>query len=216
MNSRIPKTGATVVKWAAKLPQQLLVRLYKSEAFSVINEEVLDEVGMYLYLRCRSIIFVSDAVRGRIHCPVCSERGDSTIISRESTKAEQEIRCQICGWVCSWGEYKKTYHRKQLFEGAAKEFFRAFYRDYPNARTAREKMIKIDRLIHEFHYNIVKKSERPTRPTCANLVQGKNMKEVIAFLAGISAMEDPSSQAIKKQWFGNISSMSPALMADFD
>jgi hypothetical protein len=53
--------------------------------------------------------------------------------------------------------------------------------DYRAARAPKEKMLAIDRLIHEFHYSLCAQPDLPCRPVGVNLIQGKLM-DVIQFL----------------------------------
>jgi len=44
-----------------------------------------------------------------------------------------------------------------------------------------EKMIAIDRVIHEFHYSIKELPDLPTRLACVNLIEGR-LTSVLKFL----------------------------------
>ena len=44
-----------------------------------------------------------------------------------------------------------------------------------------EKMLAIDALIHEFHWNLVKGRTQATRPACVNLIEGR-LGQVMDFL----------------------------------
>jgi len=61
--------------------------------------------------------------------------------------------------------------------------FREYVAAYPAARTAREKMLLIDRLLHGFHWYY--KDNSPTRPVAVNLIEGR-LGDVIAFLDSLT------------------------------
>ena len=94
---------------------------------------------------------------------------------------DQPIRCPDCSWRTTWGEYAKSFKRAQLHSGGAVPAFETYLREYPRARSPKEKLLVVDRLIHEFHYSLRQFPDHPTRPAAVNLIEGK-MTAVIAFL----------------------------------
>lgn len=109
-------------------------------------------------------------------CPRCG----AAIRRREGSKAEA-IRC-ACGWVTTWGDYVATYQKKQLSGGGAIGAFREYVARLPGARTARDKMLLIDWLIHQAHTIGFDgaKTDR-WRPAACNLIEGR-MNQLVAFL----------------------------------
>jgi len=168
-------------KWAPKVSQSLIRRLYVSEARGILDEDLIDEAGYALVARCDSILRVTRAVRGSLDCPSCGAE------VKHGAKAGETIACP-CGWSIQWRAFQKTYRGRQLFGGAAVKAFEDFHRAFPAARTARERILLIDRLIHEFHWNLTRRSPEPeaTRPAAANLIEGKSQADVIAFLDELS------------------------------
>jgi hypothetical protein len=57
------------IRWAPKVRQEQIWRLYQNDARGLIDEELIDEVGWALYSRCQSILWVTD--RNRVPCPRC-------------------------------------------------------------------------------------------------------------------------------------------------
>lgn len=169
-------------KWAPKVSQSLIRRLYVSEARGILDEDLIDEAGYALVARCDSILRVTRAVRGSLDCPSCGAE------VKHGAKAGETIACP-CGWSIQWRAFQKTYRGRQLFGGAAVKAFEDFHRAFPAARTARERILLIDRLIHEFHWNLTRRSPDPeaTRPAAANLIEGKSQADVIAFLDELSS-----------------------------
>lgn len=178
------------IRWAPKVPQQTIRRLYQTDAKGIIDDELINEVGWALWDRCDSILTVTAAHYGRVRCPLCE-----TIIERQDRGANNEIvKCETCDWQINWAEYHHTYRRQQLFGANAVEVFQQYHTVFPQSRSAKEKMILIDQLIHEFHVGL----KEVGRPVAANLIQGK-LYEVIRFLDELtygdkSATEVSSSQ----------------------
>lgn len=185
---RNSEDGIAEVRWAPPVRQDRLRRLYEADARGITDEALMDDVGLALYLRCRSILIVMEAAGGRVACPRCAHAGVESIIRRvgkdlsPASKAE-ELRCAACGWGTTWGQYWQTYRNQQLYGAGGMEAFRTFLTDFDGARSAREKLHAIDRLIHAFHYNLKRgaKEHTPSRPAAANVVEG-SLGEVVGFL----------------------------------
>lgn len=186
--ARDSEDGIAEVRWALPVRQDRLRRLYEADARGITDEALTDDVGLALYLRCRSILTVMEAAAGRVACPRCARAGVESIIRRvgkdlsRASKAE-ELRCAVCGWATTWGQYWLTYRNQQLYGAGGMKAFRTFLTDFDRAHSAREKLHAIDRLIHSFHYNLKKgaKEYTPSRPAAANVVEG-SLGEVISFL----------------------------------
>lgn len=185
---RDSENGIAEVRWALPVRQDRLRRLYEADARGITDEALTDDVGLALYLRCRSIITVMAAAGGRITCPRCARANKESIIQRSgkdlspASKAE-ELCCAACGWWTTWGQFWQTYRNQQLYGAGGMEAFRTFLLDFDRAHSARAKLHAIDRLIHSFHYNLKKgaKEHTPSRPAAANVVEG-SLGEVIGFL----------------------------------
>ena len=173
--------GRSNIRWAPRVPKHKIRRLYKSAAAGLLDEELLDDVGITLLLRCRDILTIRDATRGRVRCPRCARQGEETIILRRSTDGDPRdvvLRCRKCGWHVTWGEYFLSYRRKQLSSGGATGAFETYIRDYEAARSPRDRMLAVDQLIHEFHFSL---RHQPTRAAGVNLIQGR-LTDVVQFL----------------------------------
>ena len=186
--------GIGEVRWAPRVPQDKVRRLYESDARGLLDEELVDEVGYGLYGRCRSILRATEAGEGRVTCPRCGG-----VIVREGSEKTTVIHCEACGWQTTWGAYHKTYQGKQLHGGGAVEAFRTFLTQFDAARTARERLIAIDRLIHAWHWEQV---QNPTRPAGANLIEGR-LGDVVAFLDALSYGDvgTPGMGAKREDWY---------------
>jgi hypothetical protein len=81
------------VRWAPRLQPTRLKRLYALDAQGILDDELIDEVGSTLYSRCQSILHVSDAMNGKVHCPQCD-----TIIQRPTDDPAHVLVCPACTW----------------------------------------------------------------------------------------------------------------------
>ncbi len=172
------------IRWAPRLPKAKLLRLYESDASGVLNEELLEDVGLTLLLRCESILAVDQAVHGRVPCPRCQKQPRESIIERSFRKGDprdEVLVCAVCGWTATWGEYQNSFRRKQLNMGGAGPSFQEYIARYRAARTPQAKMVAIDRLVHEWHCSLQARPHLPTRPVVPNLIEGK-CGELIKFL----------------------------------
>jgi hypothetical protein len=162
---------------------------------------LIDEVGYALYSRCRSIVHVSDAMLGRVHCARCD-----TIIQRQGNDPGELLQCPQCGWETCWKDYYATYHTQELGAAGAWDIFATFVAGWEAAHTPREKMLLIDQLIHRWHGET--RRQRPKfglgRPTGVNLIEG-NRKQVLALLDTLSygAGSTPGTQGTKAAWRGH-------------
>lgn len=185
MNER---DGRQDIEWAPRVRKDKVRRLYEADARGLRDEELVDDVGITLLLRCRSILTVHQAQQRRVACPRCARQRRETFIVRVSRRGDprdEQLNCPVCGWHLTWGEYLLSYKRKQLSAGGAVSAFERYVRDYPAARTYSQKMLAIDRLIHEFHYSLVDRPDQPCRPAGVNLIEG-HVSDVLAFLDELS------------------------------
>jgi hypothetical protein len=181
----------SAIKWSPRVKKPQLWRLYKSEAAGELDVGLLEEVGQILFARCAAIVTVSEAVAGRVRCPECLARGQSTLIHRDRPDPETVMTCPTCSWSMNWGEYRRTFQRHQLNLGGAGKAFDEFLQKWPASQSPREKMLLIDRLIHEFHYSLKNQPGVPTRAVAVNLIEGK-LTDVAEFLNEIAAgIDDP-------------------------
>mgnify|MGYP001402353093 CR=1 FL=1 len=172
-------------QWAPRLKRESIARLYASNAAGEVDQDLVDEVGIGLLARCRSILQATAASRGQVRCPVC----ETSIVQKRSVDQPKERRilaCGSCDWQAPWKAYRKSYQGKQLIAGGMKPFFEAFVVDYPKAATYATKMVAIDTLIHRCHHEL---KGTPKRIGVVNLIQGK-MTDVITFLEELAYSEE--------------------------
>ncbi|MCL2741660.1 MAG: hypothetical protein FWE70_06075 [Oscillospiraceae bacterium] len=189
------------IRWNGRVPRDKIRRLYEGVAAGVEDMELADDVGCSLYARCESIVRVTVGYEeGRLPCPECGE---------EMPLGDDGFRCG-CGRAVGWAEFRKSYKDRQLYAANAIGVFQAFLDGYPGDSTFGEKIVRIDTLIHSFHYRYSRtKPKRPSpsddtvvnRPTGANLIEG-TLTEVILFLDGLSSIEGYAGG--KRAWMGTI------------
>ena len=81
--------------------------------------------------------------------------------------------------------------------------FHTFLTQFPRAKTARQRVITVDTLLHGFHWYY--KTNLPTRPVAINLIEGR-LHEVISFLDALSYGEDVGAAIVtnRLQWRRNL------------
>ena len=173
------------IRWAPRVSQALIRRLYQTEGAGRIDEDLLEDVGVALFARCESIVRATEAHRGTVECPSCATSIVDGGRERFRSKAAPLV-CPRCGWSTTWGAVLKSLQGKELVGGAAEPYFREYVQQFPRARSARQKMLLIDKLLHEFHSSV---RFGDVRPAAVNVIEGR-LRSVMALLdelAGFSA-----------------------------
>jgi hypothetical protein len=187
------------IRWAPRVSQNLIRRLYDAESRGLLDDELADQVGIALYARCESIMKVTEAHRGRVACGRC----ENVIVFEDGGHWRDRntlMTCPACGWSATWAAYLATYQKKQLHSGSAERVFSGFIERYPRARTAKEKMLAIDWLLHEFHVHY---QFGETRPAASNVIEG-NVRQVLQLLDDLAGNEPAAEwrQRAKSSVFG--------------
>jgi hypothetical protein len=89
------------IRWAPKVRQPKICQLYQRDAAGIVDEELIDDVGMALYERCRSILLVSNA---QVECPRCGR----VFHVGWGHASDDVITCPGVG--CSWRTTSDQYH----------------------------------------------------------------------------------------------------------
>jgi hypothetical protein len=171
-------------RWGPRVPQYKLRLLYEQLASGRADDELLNDVGFTLYVRCKSILTIGSIHADyRLPCPQCGHWVALDPSRFEMENVDYWVECQDCDWSLPWGDYWATFRHQELGPGGDRELFAGFVRSWEAARAAAEKIIAVDRIIHQWHWE--ETAERPSfglgRPTGVNLIEG-NRKDVIAFL----------------------------------
>lgn len=178
------------VAWPAKVSRRQLEKLYAAEAAGTPDEALLDDVGYTLYARCKASQEIWDLMeRGAIRCLACGQEIDVAQRLGARTRAYmdwgQEPFACACGKHYTYRGYRQAYRTNNMPRGSASAIFDAFIADWARAatRSYREKMLLVDRLVHEAHISLLGGTEN--RPVAVNLIEG-NKQQVLALLNGLS------------------------------
>ncbi|HEU5318640.1 MAG TPA: hypothetical protein VFX49_21180 [Chloroflexota bacterium] len=175
----VAEGGAAEVSWAPRISRTRLRRLYVRDSLGLVDDELIAEVGHALEARCESILAVHDARRGRVHCPRCARENQTRLLPHDG-HLDSRVTCPACGWSTIWGAYQDTFLGKQLEAGETHGVYDAFIHAFRGAIGPRQKMLAIDRLIHQFHYSLVPR-HTPARPAGVNLIEG-SLEDVMTLL----------------------------------
>jgi len=162
------------IRWAPKVSRDKVQRLYENDASGLADEVLIEDVALELYLRCRSILMVTE--RNRVPCPSCGQ----VIVSQEGRwSRERPIVCPKCGWRATFGQWRDSWRHKELCGGSAMDAYRAYVQGYERGGSAHERMLLIDRLINAYHWSI--RRQQPHGPAAQQLLEGSR-SEVYNFL----------------------------------
>lgn len=179
------------LQWAPKVRQARIRQLYENDARGLVDEAVIEDVGISLYSRCHSILLVSSQ---HIECPRCFH-----IFHVTASDENQEIQCPAgCGWSITGVQYHNSWRHQDLV-GTNTPAFQVFVEQYPRARSPREKMVLIDQLLHAFHQLL--RYPVPHRAAGSNLIEGDH-QHVVDFLDRLTYGEanTPGLQETHAAW----------------
>ena len=186
----------TPIIWAPKVTPEEIRRLYQTDTIGIKDEFLIDDVGCGLYARCRTIwiaterrclectaILVVDKI-GKYSVYVCPDCG--WIVRRRLYIFSRVLPCEKISHC-----YHRSWRRKRIIGGSAYPVFLTFMKEFARARDYRQKMLAIDRLIHEFH--------RGARPV--NVIVGR-AAEIGQFLDELAYGDasTPGVRATKEAW----------------
>lgn len=182
--------------WAKRVPREKIARLYATDAQGIVDEDMIEEVGIGFYARIESIFKAREASSGRAPCPLCER-----VIEHDGLK-DTLLKCKPCNWELSWGAYHKTKQGKHLAAAGMTIFLKAFLQKYKYAKSPQEKMVLIDTLIHRYHWEI---EDGLTRPGATDLIGGKQ-HEVIDFLNNLSYGEKSTPELLnnRAEWIQKV------------
>jgi hypothetical protein len=181
-------------RWAPRVAQDKIRRLYETDARGTVDDELIDDVGYAMLARCESILIATRAHAGDVMCRQCRAS-----IKRDIYERDGPLACEACGWISTWREYHKSYRRKQLHGGGATPAFETFVARWPLARTPRDKLLAIDALVHACHVSL--QHGVASRPAAVNVIDG-TMRELLRFLNDLAYTDrsTPGLEASRQQW----------------
>jgi hypothetical protein len=191
------------ITWAPRVSRGQILELYRGEAEGLLNEELLDDVFYGIAARCRSIMEATEAHNGRVKCRACTEivQMPEGCITGKSIESEYLLTCPACGWSVTWGKYFRSIRGKQLVAGGSDPYVREFLANVEQARTARDKLLSIDRLIHGFHVWFNANKCIPTRSVGINVIAG-NQAQIVKLIETIAYgdIRDPEIRKNCLEW----------------
>ena len=201
----MPSKDRVEMEWAPRVSLQKIRALYENEARGTCDDALIDEVGYGLYSHCLSILEFTKACNGRVLCKRCIRSGTSTILARKTGKPDEILCCPNCGWQIRWRVYVSMSEKSdgQLHAGHAIEAFQRFVEKYPRCHSHEEKILAIDRLIHEFHWILAEgKDEADSwKPAGVNLLRG-NTNQVLQTLNTLTYGEHtPVELTARRDWW---------------
>jgi hypothetical protein len=187
------------ISWSPKIRQSKIRQLYQNDALGAVDEVLVEDVGLSLLERCRSIWLVT---RREVECPRCGaafslcEPG-----SWKTLPGVQPCPTPGCGWETTAQDWHESWRHRELLGTAAMDAIEVYLQEYPRARTTREQMVCIDQLIHSFHLSL--RTGKATRSFANNLIEGSH-DQVIEFLDRLSAK---AGGVDKEQWRAEVNGM---------
>ena len=182
------------IKWSPKLQPDILRKFYKINASGIIDDEVINDVGLKLYLRCESIMM---ATRGEFYCPDCGNK----ITVNKTIDKNHETKCNNCDFTFTADEFYESYRHRELWQDNAYVYFGKYYDEYPKCKTANEKIIMIDTLIHSFYYEA--QTGTINKANGNNLIEG-SLDQVVKLLHELSGIQPENDAAfaetVKLMW----------------
>ena len=187
------------IYWAPKIRQAKVRQLYLNDALGTVDEILIEDVGLSLLDRCHSIRL---ATQREVECPRCS--ATFSLCEPGSWKMLPGVQCcptPGCGWETTAEQWHQSWANKDLLGAAAVQAVETYIHDYPQSRTAKERMICIDQLIHSFHISL--RTGKAGRSFANNLIEGSH-DQVVEFLDRLSATP---AGVDKQQWRAEVNNM---------
>jgi hypothetical protein len=171
--------------WAGKVSRRDIQRLYESDAKGLLDEDLLNQVIVSIYVRIFDMFEVREAQKtGRVKCRSCKAYISQSYVMGGPNK-NNPLVCEQCGWQTTCGEFYDSYTGKDMLPGSRTELFQEFLERFPAANTSQEKMLLLDWLIHAFHVQ----SGVSSRLVAMNVIQGSR-DQLVELLTKLAAKED--------------------------
>lgn len=131
--------------WTPALSPGKLRRLYRSSAGGMLDHDLLEDVGLLLYERCRQGVEEFALLRsGKLKCHHCG----SVLLKEEGLMV-----CR-CGYQYTFREYRNSFNDHHMPGGSALHIFSEFVKKWPGTQTDSQKMNLIDWMVHQCHISM--------------------------------------------------------------
>ncbi len=162
-----------IYRWTSRISRRKIKQLYDSDAQGLLDENLVNEVGFTIYMRCLEAQEVMDAVHHyRVKCRNCKELLIRKNRIRKNKQNHSEILKCKCGWETTWGQYRQSTFNQNMCSGGADPFFMKYVKKWPKTRNNSEKMMLIDWMIHQFHIQ----DQIPGRSVAVNIISGTHQQ----------------------------------------
>ena len=161
----------TAPEWAPRLRQTDIRKLYEQDASGRVEDAAVNAIGTRLMARCESLLAADAAVRGKAECPKCRR-----VIEHDS-RGDEQLVCSGCSWAGTWAAYRQSLKGQNLRLGNLSPVVEHFVGHFAHCGTARERLIQIDFLLHQFQ----SKGDHPGEVFATSLLEGKD-EDVEQFL----------------------------------
>jgi hypothetical protein len=182
--------------WAKRVSRGDLQRLYASDAQGILDEDLLDQIHYEIHARVCDMFEVREAQQyGRVNCRSCDALVPQPFRMGSGNK-HAVLQCVQCGWQVTCEEFYQSYTGGSMLPGSVTDLFETYLARFPQAKTAAEKMLLVDWLIHQFHVH----QGVAGKPVGQNVIQGtkEQVRQLIEGLAsGPGSLPGLSSQ---EQW----------------
>ena len=176
----------TAPEWAPRLSQADIRELYEQDARGRVENAAVNAIGTLLLARCESLLAADAAVRGKAECPQCG-----CVIEHDS-RGDERLVCSGCSWAGTWGAYRQSLKGQNLRLGNLRPVVGHFVGHFAHCGTARERLIQIDFLLHQFQ----SKGDRPGEVFATSLLEGKE-EDVEQFLETLEYGERSTSELVR-------------------
>jgi len=173
-------------KWCKKVSRSDLYRLYQDEAKGLLDENLLEDIGLTFYTRCKQAKEARACMdKGQIICHHCGRILNAGRVSPTGSvlvSGSSIINCE-CGYSYTYREYRRSCNAVNMPGGRAYPIFEHFLQKWPGCKDVKSKMFLIDWLIHKCHVTLMSREEG--RSVCINLIEGtlKQIADLIVKLA---------------------------------
>lgn len=99
------------IRWAPRVPQNRIRRLYEMDASRIVDETLVDDVGVALLWRCETIQRVTER-----RCPEC---GEALHDPGPKTDSSRTVSCPRCHWQATWKQHHRAYKTRRIHGGRA-------------------------------------------------------------------------------------------------
>ena len=67
----MPEETADRPRWAGRVPRHKIARLYEQDAKGIVDEDLIDEIGISFLARCQSMMMADEVHEGKALCAGC-------------------------------------------------------------------------------------------------------------------------------------------------